>query len=546
MFKSRLIKLLCMAALQTSILLGSAFAQGTRAVDVAKITVGARQASMGGAHVGIADDINTLAFNPAGLSLLQRMTLSGSYNDWIGGSSYGFAALGIPRKVGTFGASITYFNQTEVEAADVNGNPTGDILSVYDFRAALGYGAILHPRVHFGTALTLTQTKLGSVTKGYGGLDLGFLFPVMKNRLTLGLAARNVAVDALSTTPETGEDLPPTSVTGGLGLFIHDFESVKINVGADVYFPLGDGDAKENLGAEFIIKDIVALRAGYRVNYDEESFTIGAGLHYKDFWVDYSYNDLDLLDETHRFTVTMDFGPVQAHGPMFGRAVSDGDDDGDGIENYLDRCPKDPEDKDGYEDYDGCPDPDNDHDGIPDATDKCPLLPETFNNYQDDDGCPDIAGGEMSEAKIKEILEKLYETGGVQRMGQSYSLHEKYTYIVPIYFDTGSAKLRPEAFNLLEQVADLILNSGDVEGVIAIEGHTDNRNNHDYNQDLGERRAFSVKEALVQKYGVPGDIMIPIGIGESRNVAPNDTEENRQLNRRVEFRVFQKKALEQQ
>jgi hypothetical protein len=65
------------------------------------------------------------------------------------------------------------------------------------------------------------------------------------------------------------------------------------------------------------------------------------------------------------------------------------DSDGDGIPDDRDQCPTDPEDFDGYEDDDGCPEPDNDLDGIPDAVDKCPLQAEDFDGFQDDDGCPD-------------------------------------------------------------------------------------------------------------------------------------------------------------
>ncbi len=54
-----------------------------------------------------------------------------------------------------------------------------------------------------------------------------------------------------------------------------------------------------------------------------------------------------------------------------------------------DKCPDVAEDKDGFEDEDGCPDPDNDKDGIPDVRDKCPNDPEDFDGFQDVDGCPD-------------------------------------------------------------------------------------------------------------------------------------------------------------
>jgi hypothetical protein len=65
------------------------------------------------------------------------------------------------------------------------------------------------------------------------------------------------------------------------------------------------------------------------------------------------------------------------------------DSDGDGIPNGRDKCPLEPEDKDGFEDDDGCPDLDNDGDHRPDAVDKCPNEAEDLDGFEDDDGCPD-------------------------------------------------------------------------------------------------------------------------------------------------------------
>ena len=67
------------------------------------------------------------------------------------------------------------------------------------------------------------------------------------------------------------------------------------------------------------------------------------------------------------------------------------DSDGDGITDDKDACPQAAEDKDGFQDEDGCPDLDNDQDGIADVNDKCPNEPETKNGFQDEDGCPDVA-----------------------------------------------------------------------------------------------------------------------------------------------------------
>ncbi|MEM9070565.1 MAG: OmpA family protein [Myxococcota bacterium] len=65
------------------------------------------------------------------------------------------------------------------------------------------------------------------------------------------------------------------------------------------------------------------------------------------------------------------------------------DSDGDGILDDQDECPNEPEDRDEFEDANGCPDPDNDGDGILDQSDMCPNEPENINEWEDQDGCPD-------------------------------------------------------------------------------------------------------------------------------------------------------------
>jgi OmpA-OmpF porin, OOP family len=66
------------------------------------------------------------------------------------------------------------------------------------------------------------------------------------------------------------------------------------------------------------------------------------------------------------------------------------DTDADGVLDRDDRCPEQPEDRDGFQDDDGCPDPDNDGDGIPDVKDRCRDAAEDFDGFKDNDGCPDL------------------------------------------------------------------------------------------------------------------------------------------------------------
>ncbi|GAC1354365.1 MAG: hypothetical protein NVSMB47_07650 [Polyangiales bacterium] len=83
-----------------------------------------------------------------------------------------------------------------------------------------------------------------------------------------------------------------------------------------------------------------------------------------------------------------------------------GDRDGDGIKDDVDKCPDDPEDRDGFQDEDGCPDPDNDQDGILDKDDACPNDPETKNGIADEDGCPDGLDGDRDHDGIKDSKDK--------------------------------------------------------------------------------------------------------------------------------------------
>jgi outer membrane protein OmpA-like peptidoglycan-associated protein len=83
-----------------------------------------------------------------------------------------------------------------------------------------------------------------------------------------------------------------------------------------------------------------------------------------------------------------------------------GDRDGDGIKDDVDKCPDDPEDRDGFEDRDGCPDPDNDRDGIPDKDDNCPNDPEDKDGIEDEDGCPEKDINDRDGDGIPDDLDK--------------------------------------------------------------------------------------------------------------------------------------------
>ncbi|UCH30320.1 MAG: OmpA family protein, partial [Myxococcales bacterium] len=91
-------------------------------------------------------------------------------------------------------------------------------------------------------------------------------------------------------------------------------------------------------------------------------------------------------------------------GFMYEPAVDDRD--GDGIPDDDDGCPDDAEDKDGFEDSDGCPDLDNDGDGILDVNDACPLVKEDYDGDRDEDGCPEGREGDRDGDGIPDDIDQ--------------------------------------------------------------------------------------------------------------------------------------------
>ncbi len=209
------------------------------------------------------------------------------------------------------------------------------------------------------------------------------------------------------------------------------------------------------------------------------------------------------------------------------------DRDGDGIADHEDACPDDPEDKDGFQDSDGCPDPDNDEDGIPDAQDGCPTSPGS----KDYDGCPD-----RDNDQIPDNVDKCpdepgpAENEGCPAQEEVVLESDRIRVSGAILFETAEATIQPQSYKLLDEVYKVLSDNPDV-GPVLIEGHTDNRGSRPYNMDLSARRAKAVVDYLVKK-GISRKRLKSAGYGFDRPVADNNTPIGRAKNRRTEFKLL--------
>lgn len=103
-----------------------------------------------------------------------------------------------------------------------------------------------------------------------------------------------------------------------------------------------------------------------------------------------------------------------------------------------------------------------------------------------------------------------------------------------IIFDVNSAALKPQSMQTLDQIAAVMKNNPDSD--IIVKGHTDSTGAEKYNQDLSERRAKAVKNYLITK-DVAAARITALGFGKTMPIAPNDTPDGREKNRRVEIEI---------
>lgn len=179
------------------------------------------------------------------------------------------------------------------------------------------------------------------------------------------------------------------------------------------------------------------------------------------------------------------------------------DRDGDGIPDSEDQCPEAAEDRDGFQDGDGCPDPDNDGDGVADAEDKCPNEPGASNRH----GCP--------------------------RPGLRGSQFGAFTSRVQFMF--RRARYRTADVPVLHAAAATMKANPQIDR-FAVEGHASREGSVDQMNVLSRQRAQIVAEKLIS-LGVTRTRLIVRGLGDRRPTCREATAQCARTNRRVDLSV---------
>jgi len=236
---------------------------GSKGAVFLKLGQGARANAMGESFCAVADDINALYWNPTGIAQIKERQATFMYSDWLEEIKYNYLAYVHPTQImgGIMGGAITLLDSGSIDKYGDNPSATDFKQGTFDGKdiaVAVSYAKELIPNCSLGATLKYIQMKIdGKKSTGFG-LDVGCLYKPQIANLTLGIAMQNLGPKLKAFVSEKDE-LPLNFKVGGAYKLLDN----ALTLSLDINFPT-DNDTNFNLGGEYWIKEMVAIRAGYK------------------------------------------------------------------------------------------------------------------------------------------------------------------------------------------------------------------------------------------------------------------------------------------
>ena len=307
---------------------------GTAGAQFLQIPVGARATAMGGAVVGHIDDASALFWNPAGIVGVPSGSLFASYTSWWASVDLSHAAFVYSiDEVGSFGVSATMLGMDPMAVTtELNPEGTGESFEAQDLMVGLSYARNLTEDFSVGVTAKYVYQQIWHESASGIAFDVGTQYRLGLGDLTLAMAMTNFGADMqmdgqdLDIKYDGSGDVPynrlsparleseayplPLHFQVGVSMTVLDLDDVGVLLAVDVTHP-NDTRERVNLGTEVRVLQNLFLRGGYRINYDIEGGTMGAGVRVPlgdlrvDF--DYAYAIYDMLPSIHRISLGLAF-----------------------------------------------------------------------------------------------------------------------------------------------------------------------------------------------------------------------------------------------
>jgi len=293
---------------------------GISTAQFLKIGVGGRATALGDAFVAIANDASALYWNPAGLVQFENNQVIFSHNQWLVDINHEF--LGAVYHLGknhALGLSLIALNMDDMPVTtEFSPFGTGEFFGFSDIALALTYSQKMTDKFSFGVTVRYIEETLDKLKMRGVMLDLGTYYwtglGTTRFAVTVSHFGAEMAPDGTVNLIGNGEKSdwqsfsPPTMFRLGFAFEPYQSEEHTITTSIQLNHP---NDNSENfaLGLEYIWKNILFLRGGYKFNTDEQNFSFGAGLNLPisiaQFTLDYSFTNFERLGSAHRFSIIL-------------------------------------------------------------------------------------------------------------------------------------------------------------------------------------------------------------------------------------------------
>ncbi len=309
---------------------------GTTSFQFLKVMPSARATGMGEAFTAVARGSDALFWNPAGLTSVEKMQVSATQVLWLFDTGQSAVAFGANAgRWGHVGVQFQYVDYGAIEETRVEDlgfgqggtyNPglTGATFSPRAYVVGLSYGRSLTDRFSAGLTAKYASESLyssGSVSVGENSyntsasavlFDFGMQYDTDFRSTRIGASVQNFGPSV-----QFAEEEFPAPMTFRLGIaadlmgrngLIVPNNMSRLTLSYDLVQP-NDYDQQMHLGAEYGFMDVLALRGGYKLNYDADNWTFGGGLHTGvagvGLAIDYSYGGMNAaLGSVHRFSIS--------------------------------------------------------------------------------------------------------------------------------------------------------------------------------------------------------------------------------------------------
>ena len=321
---------------------GFVFAQsktGSSAAPFLNVAIGARPIAMGGAFSATANDVSALYWNPAGVSRIAGSEAMFSYSTWFADINYNWSGAAINLGgMGTVGLSVTYLDYGSMEVTTLaEQDGTGQMFDANDIALGLTYAYNLTDKFSIGGTAKYIEQRIWNSSATSVAFDLGVLYYSDIMGLRIGASISNFGSDMslsgkdllvqhdidlqiegnneqILATLNTDSYPLPLLFRIGLAMDVIKIEDHVVSIGIDALHP-NDNDESLNVGLEYVLYDLIALRGGYKslfLDNTEEGLTLGVGIKYNfapglGFYFDYAYQDFGIFENTQHFTLGLRF-----------------------------------------------------------------------------------------------------------------------------------------------------------------------------------------------------------------------------------------------